>query len=35
MATRRAAWTAYGLAGIILLAAGFWGGKSVSPATRS
>ena len=31
MATRRAAWTAYGLAGIILLAAGFWSGKSVSP----
>ena len=31
MVTRRATWTAYGLAGIILLAAGFWGGKSVSP----
>ena len=31
MVTRRAAWTAYGLAGIILLAAGFWSGKSVSP----
>jgi hypothetical protein len=31
MVTRRAAWTAYGIAGIILLAAGFWGGKSVSP----
>ena len=31
MLTRRAAWTAYGIAGIILLAAGFWGGKSVSP----
>ena len=31
MLTRRAAWAAYGIAGIILLAAGFWGGKSVSP----
>jgi len=31
MITRRAAWTAYGLAGVILLAAGFWGGKSASP----
>jgi len=31
MLTRRAAWTAYGITGIILLAAGFWGGKSVSP----
>jgi hypothetical protein len=30
MVTRRAAWTAYGIAGVILLAAGFWGGKSVS-----
>src|SRR5262245_62622983 len=31
MVTRHAAWTAYGIAGVILLAAGFWGGKSVSP----
>ena len=31
MVTRRAAWTAYGITGAILLAAGFWGGKSVSP----
>ena len=31
MLTRRAAWAAYGIAGIILLAAGFWGGKSASP----
>ena len=31
MLTRRSAWTAYGITGIILLAAGFWGGKSVSP----
>jgi hypothetical protein len=31
MVTRRTTWTAYGIAGIILLAAGFWGGKSVSP----
>jgi hypothetical protein len=31
MLTRRAAWAVYGIGGIILLAAGFWGGKSVSP----
>lgn len=31
MPTRRAAWTACGVAGIIVLAAGYWGGKSVSP----
>ena len=31
MVTRRATWTVYGIAGIILLAAGFWGGKSLSP----
>jgi len=31
MLTRRTAWAAYGIGGIILLAAGFWGGKSVSP----
>jgi hypothetical protein len=31
MITRRAGWAAYGIAGTILLAAGFWGGKSVSP----
>lgn len=31
MLTRRAAWAAYAIAGIILLAAGFWGGKSASP----
>jgi len=31
MVTRRTTWTAYGITGIILLAAGFWGGKSLSP----
>jgi hypothetical protein len=31
MVTRRAAWTAYGITGAILLAAGFWGGRSASP----
>ena len=31
MITRRAAWTACGIAGIILLAGGFWGGRSASP----
>ena len=31
MVTRRAMWTAYGITGVILLAAGFWGGKSLSP----
>ena len=31
MGTRRATWTAYGIAGVILLAAGFWSGKSLSP----
>jgi hypothetical protein len=31
MVTRRATWTACGIAGIVLLAAGFWGGKSLSP----
>lgn len=30
MVTRRATWTAYGIAGVILLAAGFWGGRSLS-----
>ena len=30
MVTRRAMWTADGITGVILLAAGFWGGKSAS-----
>ena len=33
MMTRRAAWAAFGIAGVILLAGGFWAGKSLSADT--
>lgn len=35
MITRRATWAAYGAAGVILLAGGFWSGKSVSTDTAT
>jgi len=35
MITRRATWTAYGIAGVILLAGGFWGGRSLSTDTAT
>jgi hypothetical protein len=35
MITRRATWAAYGAAGVILLAGGFWSGKSVSSDTAT
>jgi hypothetical protein len=35
MVTRRTTWAGYGITGVILLAGGFWGGKSLSTDTAT